>query len=1094
MNLIKKMLYAMKKKQIISIEYNKNSNSTPIQVVPIIMFQHNEKEYLLAEETRTEEIKNYAISNIEKVEMTSINYSKEYREPLSLINRNFFRNPIKEIKDIKDIKEDIKTSNPYSNIISYMIESLRAERINEISFYSDSKEIYKINEENLVNLLIDQRDQMFLDKKFKTVFDIWDKEIRRTPDLSIYVGYPMLKRGTKLLPILYFKCRYNRDQNTISDIDNGYLNEKLCDEVIELTKQEIKDLIRKEITLEDISALIESDIQEFKLLNTAVLFLHRDPLEVRYLINDIKSIEKDSISTITQPLHHLFKNMKKDLVKNTNQTSIMIVPTNEAQETAIQNAQSNNISVIQGPPGTGKTQTIINIIINNLISGRTTLVASTNNKAVDNVVEKLQELNMPDFYLRLGNKNVLKDLEEGFKDKLLCIDKYKADNIIDSSEAIKAKMELLDKDRIAQRIYHKNLKKQEEYYALLRKRDDLKRNLDMELKKLLDRNIAPPTEAFIEQYDSTRLLAVLKELEYILVEVSSKQEGNWNFLERLIGLFTKKEIRYIKKITQLLGEIVTKGEPIETLSDLARIISREVDRYRYALTDRYIYEFNKKIKKTNIRKIEGDLETTKLERISYAKALIKNQILMNVATVDLSEIELDFKDEEKFNRLLKIFPIIVCTNLSLPNCIPKEVSFDMGIIDEASQCDIPATIPTIKRSHNIVIIGDDKQLNPITTINERLDDFNLRKYNINENIKYRDNSIFDAYRKLAGAYTFLNRHYRSKDSIIQFSNVKFYGSKLKVMTHEGDGPNIHLINVKGYTQYSKIGSKSGFNTLEVQSTFDYLKKLKHADYQGSIGIISPFRKQKQAFEEMIMKKKDPFYKNIDIGTVHTFQGYEKDTILFSTVISKNAKPGSIQWLNQMEKLLNVAITRAKNRFVLIGDQEVLTHHQGILRELVLYIIQRGATNTYKPRSIFDTLNIAEFHYNRGNNLKSLLNPYESRLYELLKGELKDRPNYEVYPKVRVADVVNIDSLKFKDPEKFSYGLKAHFDFIIFKYGNGVWPICAIELDGKQHSYDPQTQYRDKMKDDICRILGFKIIRIKTTDKTNLNKMVNDAIR
>lgn len=62
---------------------------------------------------------------------------------------------------------------------------------------------------------------------------------------------------------------------------------------------------------------------------------------------------------------------------------------NESQYQAVVNALSNRISVIEGPPGTGKTQTILNIIANLILQGKTVQVVSNNNSAIDNVMEKL---------------------------------------------------------------------------------------------------------------------------------------------------------------------------------------------------------------------------------------------------------------------------------------------------------------------------------------------------------------------------------------------------------------------------------------------------------------------------------------------------------------------------------------------------------------------------------------------------------------------------------------------------------------------------------------------------------------------------------
>jgi len=77
---------------------------------------------------------------------------------------------------------------------------------------------------------------------------------------------------------------------------------------------------------------------------------------------------------------------------------------------------NNEIMLCQGPPGTGKTQTIVNIIANEILKGHTVLVASTNNKAVDNIKEKItSDTNLFSGVLRLGNKETrnkaLKEVE-----------------------------------------------------------------------------------------------------------------------------------------------------------------------------------------------------------------------------------------------------------------------------------------------------------------------------------------------------------------------------------------------------------------------------------------------------------------------------------------------------------------------------------------------------------------------------------------------------------------------------------------------------------------------------------------------------------
>ncbi len=89
---------------------------------------------------------------------------------------------------------------------------------------------------------------------------------------------------------------------------------------------------------------------------------------------------------------------------------------NASQKTAVEAALTHQVSIIQGPPGTGKTQTILNIIANLLIAGKTVLVVSNNNSAVENVAEKLAKENLGFLVAQLGSlenrKNFIADQPE----------------------------------------------------------------------------------------------------------------------------------------------------------------------------------------------------------------------------------------------------------------------------------------------------------------------------------------------------------------------------------------------------------------------------------------------------------------------------------------------------------------------------------------------------------------------------------------------------------------------------------------------------------------------------------------------------------
>ena len=92
---------------------------------------------------------------------------------------------------------------------------------------------------------------------------------------------------------------------------------------------------------------------------------------------------------------------------------------NQSQLKAIENALTHNISVIEGPPGTGKTQTILNLISNILLNNETCAVISSNNAAIENVYDKLKEVNFDYIAAKLGSMNRVDDFFEQVDDSII---------------------------------------------------------------------------------------------------------------------------------------------------------------------------------------------------------------------------------------------------------------------------------------------------------------------------------------------------------------------------------------------------------------------------------------------------------------------------------------------------------------------------------------------------------------------------------------------------------------------------------------------------------------------------------------------------
>ena len=106
----------------------------------------------------------------------------------------------------------------------------------------------------------------------------------------------------------------------------------------------------------------------------------------------------------------------------------------------------------------------------------------------------------------------------------------------------------------------------------------------------------------------------------------------------------------------------------------------------------------------------------------------------------------------------------------------------------------------------------------------------------------------------------------------------------------------------------------------------------------------------------------------------------------------------------------------------------------------------------------------------------LVNKSEATTNEELK-KAASKYGALVYPKVRIADIVEINQKILTDKDEYSYALKAHFDFVITT-GSELSPEFAIEVDGSSHN-DPQAQKRDRKKNSICQKYEISLFRIKS---------------
>ena len=125
--------------------------------------------------------------------------------------------------------------------------------------------------------------------------------------------------------------------------------------------------------------------------------------------------------------------------------------------------------------------------------------------------------------------------------------------------------------------------------------------------------------------------------------------------------------------------------------------------------------------------------------------------------------------------------------------------------------------------------------------------------------------------------------------------------------------------------------------LSLQAYFEMIGKERVLEERLDVGVISPYRAQVQYLRQLVRKREffKPFRHLISINTVDGFQGQERDIIIISLVRSNDE--GQIGFLRDLRRM-NVAITRARMKLIILGDRHTMTKHQ-FYRKLWDYIAE-----------------------------------------------------------------------------------------------------------------------------------------------------------
>ncbi len=273
--------------------------------------------------------------------------------------------------------------------------------------------------------------------------------------------------------------------------------------------------------------------------------------------------------------------------------------------------------------------------------------------------------------------------------------------------------------------------------------------------------------------------------------------------------------------------------------------------------------------------------------------------------------------------------VIACTLVSSAHRILMRHRFGTLFIDEAAQALEPACWIAIRKANRVVLAGDHCQLPPTIKCIEAARG-GLDRTLMQEIVQNKPETV-----------SLLKVQYRMCDEIMRFSSDWFYHGMLTAapeVKHRGildyDTP-IEWVNTEDLEDCGEefVGESFGrINkteaTLSIAQLTAYINKIgkeRFLQERIDVGLISPYKAQVQYLRSII--RKDPFFKPyrhlITVNTVDGFQGQERDIIIISLVRAN--EDGQIGFLNDLRRM-NVAITRARMKLIILGDASTLTRH------------------------------------------------------------------------------------------------------------------------------------------------------------------------
>ncbi|MEU3773194.1 AAA domain-containing protein [Streptomyces sp. NPDC032472] len=609
-------------------------------------------------------------------------------------------------------------------------------------------------------------------------------------------------------------------------------------------------------------------------------------------------------------------------------TAVAVVspgPCNESQEQVVSSAMTRRLTVATGPPGTGKSEVVTAVVATAVASGQSVLVASTNNEAVNVVAERCDEIS-PGLLMRTGNV----EAREREAEKLA--------GLLAEPAAAPARGAA---------------------------------TVAGELRNRHARTAALRVEAAGRIGEEARLLELVRErarqadglaLPVRLLEAAWETEGpvelaRWEERARRAagaGWLTFGRWRRGRALAALAGSSGDGGEseaswpawaaerpaPPELLLDLAEAVA--VERALRELVPAHLAWDEEALKQARLEDAAASSAVSgELAQAVAAEGMVRGRSLMNQRLQALRRRSGFQKSQRNLMAHLKGWAISTHSVRQL-ELAPK--LFDLVVIDEASQCSIPSVLPLLFRAKRALVIGDPMQLGHIPGISPEQERQARVRAGLtaaqleDHRLAYHVYASYHAAAQHGEAALLLDEHYRCHPQIADVVNGYCYAGQLQVLTDvrrqvppvdpagaADPAPVLGWVDVPYGESAAGSGGRSWRNQAEadqVRRTVDEL--LARLPEDATVGVVTPFRAQKEALSR-VWAGDD----RVRVGTVHAFQGGQRDVMVLSPVATDNTPPKTTHWVASQVNLWNVAVTRAKSQLITVGSHRFWQGQAGL---------------------------------------------------------------------------------------------------------------------------------------------------------------------